>query len=145
MIITKKYGNIFSLLLQSGSIVGPSTVAPLLALCCYGMGFGQYIEPFMKILMSLSYLRYSISGFCLAIYNNRPIMDCDDIFCIYADSRILLRDVGMTNDNYVVQIIGLFVFTLIHRFIAYFALRYRFTAEFTSKFMTYISKFLKHR
>ncbi|CAH2076871.1 unnamed protein product, partial [Iphiclides podalirius] len=29
----------------NGSILGPAIVSPLLVLCCYGMGFGMYIEP----------------------------------------------------------------------------------------------------
>ncbi|XP_047513165.1 ATP-binding cassette sub-family G member 1-like [Pieris napi] len=136
-------GSTFSV--TNGSIVGPATLAPLLALCCYGMGFGKFIEPFMKILMSVSYLRYALSGLCLAIYNKRPLMECDDIFCVYSDPKLLLRDVGIMNDNYIIQIVALVIFTAIHRISAYFALRYRLTSEFTSKFMTYISKFLKHR
>ncbi|XP_046962539.1 ATP-binding cassette sub-family G member 1-like [Vanessa cardui] len=129
----------------NGSIVGPATVAPLLALCCYGTGFGPHIEKIMKFLMSMSYLRYGLSGFCLALYQKRPLMECNDDFCLYADSKILLRDLGMATDTFETQIIGLLIFTIFFRVVAYFALRYHLTAEFTSKFMTYISKFLKHR
>ncbi|CAH2108526.1 unnamed protein product [Euphydryas editha] len=129
----------------NGSIVGPAIVAPLLALCCYGIGFGATIEKMMKFLMSLSYLRYSITGFCLALYSKRPFLECNTDICLYADPKILLRDLGMATDNYGTQIIFLTLFTILFRVAAYFALRYRLTAEFTSKFMTYISKFLKHR
>ncbi|XP_059055462.1 ATP-binding cassette sub-family G member 1-like isoform X2 [Achroia grisella] len=130
---------------MNGSIVGPATAAPLLALCCYGMGFGAYIETYMKLLMSASYLRYGLSGFSLALYQNRGQMECSAEFCLYTDPKLILRDVGMANDNYGFQILGLLVFTAIHRFLAYFALRHRLTAEYSNKFMTYISKFLKHR
>lgn len=109
------------------------------------MGFGQYIEYFMQLLMSASYLRYGLSGFSLALYQHRPKMECTKEFCLYADPNLLLRDVGMAHDSYGLQIVGLLAFTFIHRVIAYFALRYRLTAEFSNKFMTYISKFLKHR
>lgn len=134
-----------SFLIQNGSIVGPATAAPLLALCCYGMGFGKHIETSMRALMSLSYLRYGVSGFSLALYTNRPVMECPITFCMYADPSTLLRDLGMENDIYYMQIVVLLVFTTIHRAIAYGALRYRLTAEFSNKFMIYISKFLKHR
>lgn len=130
---------------QNGSIVGPATAAPLLALCCYGMGFGPTIETSMRALMSASYLRYGLSGFSLALYTNRPFMDCQEPFCLYSDPTILLRDIGMEHDNYYLQIGGLLVFTTVHRVMAYFLLRYRLTAEFSNKFMTRISKFLKHR
>ncbi|XP_038214708.1 ATP-binding cassette sub-family G member 1-like [Zerene cesonia] len=136
-------GTTFSV--TNGSIMGPATVAPLLALCCYGMGFGQFIEPIMKLLMSMSYLRYALSGLCLSLYTKRPLMECKEEFCLYSDPKLLLRDIGMANDNYVIQVVALLAFTTLHRLVAYFALRYRLTAEFTNKFMTYISKFLKHR
>ncbi|XP_072938739.1 ATP-binding cassette subfamily G member 4-like [Epargyreus clarus] len=129
----------------NGSIIGPATVAPLLALSCYGMGFGPYIEAFMNVLMSMSYLRYGVTGFCLALYQKRGLMNCDVDFCLYADPKLLLRDLGMANNTYSIQIICLVAFTLLHRTAAYFALRYRLTAEYSNKFMTYISKFLKHR
>jgi hypothetical protein len=131
--------------LQNGSIVGPATVAPLLALCCYGMGFGPYIESSMKFLMACSYLRYGVAAFSLALYSNRPLMECKTDLCLYADPKLILRDVGMANDSYSVQILGLIIFTTIHRLIAYFVLRYRLTTEFSNKFMAYISKFMKHR
>lgn len=130
---------------QNGSIVGPATVAPLLALCCYGMGFGPTIEGSMRALMKACYLRFGLAGFSIALYQNRPLMQCPDDFCLYDDPRLLLRDVGMTNDTYIAQVIGLLVFTFVHRVMAYFALRYRLTAEFSSKFMCYVSKLLKHR
>lgn len=132
-------------LLQNGAIIGPAIVSPLLALCCYGMGFGSYIESFMKALMSISYLRYGLTGFSLALYTNRPFMDCPSPFCLYANPGILLRDLGMEHDMYYMQIIALLAFTTLHRVVAYFALRYRLTAEFSNKFMVRISKFLKHR
>lgn len=109
------------------------------------MGFGAFIEKIMHFLMSISYLRYGLTGFCLALYQKRPLMECNSDFCLYADTKILLRDIGMANDSYAIQITGLILFTILHRLVAYFALRYRLTTEFTSKFMTYISKFLKYR
>lgn len=131
--------------LQNGSIMGPSIVSPLLALCCYGMGFGPYIESSMKVLMSASYLRYGLTGLSLALYEHRKPMDCDADFCLHADPRLVLRDLGMTNDCYYLQVVGLIVFTALHRFLAYIALRYRLTSESSNKFLSYISKFLKHR
>ncbi|KAG6460911.1 hypothetical protein O3G_MSEX012299 [Manduca sexta] len=136
-------GSAFSV--TNGSIMGPALVSPLLALCCYGMGFGPYIEGSMKALMSASYLRYGLTGLSLALYEQRAYLDCSMEFCLYSDPRLLLRDLGMTNDHYYIQIIGLLAFTVVHRVLAYFALRYRLTAEFSNKFLSYISKFLKHR
>lgn len=119
--------------------------APLLALACYGMGFGAYIEAPMRALMSLSFLRYGVTGFSLALYQHRTYMECPEDFCLYSDPKLILRDLGMETDSYLIQIVALLVFTFIHRTFAYLALKYRLTAEFSNKFMTYISKFLKHR
>lgn len=116
-----------------------------MVLCCYGMGFGPFIEATMKALMSASYLRYGLTGLSLALYNNRAQLECPEDFCLYADPKLLLRDVGMSYDSYPIQIVGLLVFTAVHKTLAYFALRYRLTAEFTSKFMLYVSKVLRHR
>lgn len=135
----------FFFLIQNGAIVGPAIASPLLALCCYGMGFGKYIEVTMRALMSISYLRYGVTGFNLALYSNRRVMECPNTFCLYADPRMLLRDLGMEHDIYYMQIIFLLVFATIYRTIAYCALRYRLTTDFSNKFMVYISKFLKHR
>ncbi|VVC94252.1 unnamed protein product [Leptidea sinapis] len=131
--------------LVNGSIVGPAIAAPLLALSCYGMGFGPYIERFMKILMSASYLRQGLTGFCLALYQKRQPLDCKTEFCLYSEPSIFLRDIGMSNESYLLQMVGLLIFTLLFRLVAFFVLRYRLTAEFTSKFMTYVSKILSHR
>ena len=130
---------------QNGSIVAPATAAPLLALSCYGMGFGPYIEGTMKALMSASFLRYGVTGFSIALYQNRNLMECKEDFCLYSDPKLILRDLGMEGDNYTIQIVGLIAFTIIHRVLAYLALRYHLTVEFSNKFMCYVSKFLKHR
>ncbi|XP_073949751.1 ATP-binding cassette subfamily G member 4-like [Choristoneura fumiferana] len=129
----------------NGSIIGPAVAAPLLALCCYGMGFGPTIEASMKALMSGSYLRYGVTGLTLALYQERQLLDCPNIFCLYADPNLLLRDLGMTHDSYHFQVVGLLAFTVLHRILAYLALRYRLTDEFSSKFMHCVSKLLKHR
>lgn len=95
--------------------------------------------------MSASYLRYAVTGLSLALYQHRPLMDCNSEFCLYSDTTLILRDLGMSNDVYILQVLGLVTFTIIHRILAYLALRYRLTAEFSNKFMSYISKFMKHR
>ncbi|XP_049868321.1 ATP-binding cassette subfamily G member 4-like [Pectinophora gossypiella] len=128
----------------NGSIIGPATAAPLLALCCYGMGFGRFIEPSMRALMSGSYLRYGVAGFSLALYSNRTLMECPDTFCLYADPKMLLRDLGMEKDLYYVQFVALLVFTIVHRTVAFIALRYQLTSEYSNKFLTRISRFIKH-
>lgn len=109
------------------------------------MGFGPTIEASMKALMSGSYLRYGVTGLTLALYKDRALLDCPGVFCLYADPHLLLRDLGMSKDSHHFQVVGLLAFTVLHRVLAYFALRYRLTDEFSSKFMHYVSKLLNHR
>lgn len=129
---------------QNGSILGPAIVSPLLMLCCYGMGFGMYIEPSMKALMSLSFLRYGLTGFTLPQYQNRTLFHCSQDMCPYADPSIVIRELGMENETYETQILGLLIFTVIHRLIAFFLLRHRITFEYSNRFLVQINKFLKY-
>lgn len=125
--------------------MGPSLVSPLLALSVYGLGFGPHIETFMLVLMRFSYLRYGLVALSLSLYHNRLPLSCSDIiYCHYADTRILLRDLGMQNANYIPEIIGLLTFTFLFRFTTYLALRYRLQNEFSNKFMNYISRILRY-
>ncbi|CAB3255750.1 unnamed protein product [Arctia plantaginis] len=129
----------------NGSILAPALAAPLLALASYGLGFGSYIESSMKLLMSLSFLRYGVTSFSLALYQHRNYLDCPDPFCLYNDPRIILRDLGMQEHDYSMQILALLGFAVLHRLLGYLALKYRLTVEFSSRFMNYVGKVLKHR
>ncbi|KAI8422709.1 hypothetical protein MSG28_006475 [Choristoneura fumiferana] len=124
----------------NGSIIGPAVAAPLLALCCYGMGFGPTIEASMKALMSGSYLRYGVTGLTLALYQERQLLDCPNIFCLYADPNLLLRDLGMTHDSYHFQVVGLLAFTVLHRILAYLALSYKRAAMGATLFIILVLK-----
>lgn len=137
------------LFFQNGSIAGPATIVPLLAVAVYGMGFGTVIEPFMQFLMSISYLRYGIVGLSSALYGrNRPLMYCDyekDTYCHYKDPAVLLKDLGMEGMSTESAILGLIVFLFLYRFTAFLALRYRLTAEFSNKILNYVAKVLRHK
>lgn len=129
----------------NGSIVGPASLAPLLVLACYGLGFGPYIEEFMKVLMRLSYLRYGVTGFAIALYEDRDYIECPDDLCLYSDPKLIIRDLGMETDKYHIQILALLGFTVLHKILGYLFLKYRLTTEFSNRFMSYLSKVLKHR
>jgi len=81
-------------LLQNGSVVGPFSLAPLLVLSVYGMGYGKSMQPIFEYMMNLSYLRFSLVGFAVSLYSNdRPFMHCEDevLYCHYKDPKLLLR------------------------------------------------------
>lgn len=81
--------------------VGPTLIAPLMLLAVYGLGSGSEDIPFIvRLMMSLSYLRYGLEGLVVAIYGgNRGKIPCppDEEFCIYSSPNHLLTEMGMEN------------------------------------------------
>lgn len=131
--------------LQTGSIITPMMLVPACVVAVYGMGFGQHIESFMSILMSLSYVRYLLEATCVSLYSNRPNMNCPTGYsiCLYKDPKLILRDLGMLNTSLLTQFIVLINFYIFIRILAYFALRYRLNKELSNKVITYMKKLLK--
>lgn len=140
-------GSIFSVM--NGSIVAPASFSPLLALAVYGMGHGEAIEGSMSFLMGLSYLRYGLVAITDSLYgHNRPPLSClgsDFDYCHYKDPKLLLRDLGMADTTTLGQILALFAFAVLYRLVAYLALRYRLTSEFSNQVLNYIAKILRHK
>jgi hypothetical protein len=134
---------------QNGSIVAPASFSPLLALAVYGMGHGEAIEGSMSFLMGLSYLRYGLVAITDSLYgHNRPPLSClgsDFDYCHYKDPKLLLRDLGMADTTTLGQILALFAFAVLYRLVAYLALRYRLTSEFSNQVLNYIAKILRHK
>lgn len=120
-------------------------LVPACVVAVYGMGFGQHIESFMALLMSLSYVRYLLEATCVSLYSNRPNMNCPTGYniCLYKDPKLILRDLGMLNTSLLTQFIVLINFYIFIRVLAYFALRYRLNKELSNKMITYMKKLLK--
>ncbi|CAH0387981.1 unnamed protein product [Bemisia tabaci] len=131
----------------NGAAVAPASLAPLLAVAVYGMGFGSVIEPFMQFLMNLSFIRYGLVALSVTLYQNRPLMECkeSELYCHYKNPRLLLRDLGMEDIDRTNEMISLSVFIVLFRIAAFSALRYRLTTEFSSKFMRIINKVLRKK
>lgn len=122
-------------------------LVPSCVVAVYGMGFGQFIEPFMNFLMSMSYVRYLLVATCASLYNHRKEMYCspEHSICLYKDPKLILRDLGMLNKSMVHQFIVLINFYIFIRILAFFALRYRLNKELSNKMMTYMKKILKRK
>lgn len=138
----------YFLFTQNGSIAGPVTVIPMLAVAVYGMGFGTAIEPIMQALMYTSYLRFGIIGLATSVYKDRDEMICDPeeaTYCHYQDPSILLRDLGMLGSKPGIQALVLLAFIVLYRITAFLALRYRLSLEFSTRLLTYLSKVLRRR
>jgi hypothetical protein len=134
---------------QNGSIVAPCSASPLIALAVYGVGHGETIEGSMAFLMGLSHIRYGLVAILNSLYgHNRPFLSClgdENIYCHYKDPKILLKDLGMADSTTLGQILALLAFAVVYRFVAYLALRYRLTSEFSNQLLNYIAKILRHK
>lgn len=120
-------------------------LVPACVVAVYGMGFGQFIEPFMGLLMSMSYVRYLLVATCVSLLDGREPMPCssEHTICLYKDPKLILRDLGMLNISMLNQFIVLINFFIAIRIGAFFALRYRLNKELSNKMMTYMKKILK--
>lgn len=134
---------------QNGSIMAPATVVPMLVLAVYGMGHGTHLEPVMATLMNFSYLRFGLVGLTSVLYGHgREELYCDTdrvTYCHYQDPKMLLRDLGMQDASTYTQIAGLVGFIVLYRTIAYLALRYRLTVEFSNRLLSYVAKILRRK
>lgn len=129
-----------------GLVIAVVTVAPCVILCICGMGYGPNIEYYMKILMSLSYIRYALVSASQALFANREPFECyDEIYCHYKEPKHLLRDVGMLNASYTINLLVLIAFLITFRILAYIILKYRVTGQTRNNVLiNYIRKIVNH-
>lgn len=108
---------------------GAAIIAPLLVLAVYDYGQGrQPKSPLIQLLMSTSYLRYGLKAILDAIYGaDRPSLPCpeDEIYCFYANPKVLLADMGMLDIHFTQDILILFTFYVFIKSLAYFLLQQR--------------------
>lgn len=131
---------------QTGAVLTPAVLAPMLALAVYGMGYGLAIEPFMESLMATSFLRYALVGISTSLYGNgRGYMNCnnEEMYCHYKNPELLLRDLGMSGRSITNQFIGLAVFGLCFRIFAYYMIKLRMMNKPLRKLPLYFKKFLR--
>ncbi|XP_030767197.1 ATP-binding cassette sub-family G member 1-like [Sitophilus oryzae] len=136
-------GSTFSI--TNGSVVGSSALAPLLALACYGMGYRAAIEPFMKIMISISYLRFGVVGFSLTLFKNREPLDCDEMYCHYRNTDLLLKDMGMETASSQIQLYAILAYTIFFRILAYCTLKYQLTSELRNKIVYLATKIVRQK
>lgn len=133
----------------NGTVVGPSTMAPILMLAMHGMGYGLHIEPFMSYVMKISYVRYALVGIITALYLDNRVMACQETadipYCHYADGRMLVRDLGMEGEETAPQLVGVLFYFVFFRFLAFLSLRYRCTTEFSNQLLVYLTKIIKRK
>lgn len=115
--------------LQNAMFTGPCLLVPLMLLSVYNIGGGLATVPkYMRVLMSVSYLRYGLEGIIDSIYGfNRGDMTCPDeeVFCPYKKPSFLKQIMGFEEVDFFVSLIALIFFYVIFNLTAFYLIRRR--------------------
>lgn len=130
--------------------VGPVLTVPMMLLAVYGIGYGRdvFVHPYVKFLMSLSYLRYGLEGIISSIYGyKREDMICPDneFYCQFKTPEYLLRNMGFENVDYALSISALCGFYIVFNLTAYYLIRQRLSVTGSNIVaVQYIGRFVKN-
>ncbi|XP_049777456.1 ATP-binding cassette sub-family G member 1 [Schistocerca cancellata] len=117
-------GSTFSI--TNGCIVGPATIAPFLGLAIYGFDFAHDIPAWMNVLMQMSFMRSGVVGLVLSVFGlNRSVLDCPDIYCHYADPKVILQMTDVDEMSFWTPISYIIFLTLTLRILGFIGLRVR--------------------
>lgn len=131
---------------QNGMFVGPVVTVPLMLLAVYGFGSGYSSIPILiRIAMHFSYLRYALEGLIAAMLYNRPPLKCPETedFCLYKDLKFFVKEMGMENAIYWVDILALCVCLVLFRGAGFYLLRQRLTPNKTFVALQVIGRLIK--
>ncbi|XP_075225271.1 ATP-binding cassette sub-family G member 4-like isoform X2 [Lycorma delicatula] len=131
----------------NGIFVGPAISVPLMLLAVYGLGSGSNnIPTLIRLAMYFSYLRYGLEGIISSIYgNNRSKLICpeSEIYCQLREPKALLKEVGMEDVNYWVDIGALCISVIVFKIICYILLRKRLNSTRSFGALGFIGQFIK--
>lgn len=126
--------------------VGPVATVPFMLLAVYGFGSGyDTIPTLIKIAMYFSYLRYSLEGLIHAMLKDRAKLSCPDTeeYCIYTDLNFFIKDMGMENTMYWIDVLVLCFIFILFRGGSYYLLRQRLAPNKTFIALQYIGRLIK--
>lgn len=128
--------------------VGPVLTVPLMLLAVYGIGFGPIEMPtYMRIIMSLSFIRYGLEGIIAATYGyNRSDTICPDTetFCMFSKADYLKNFLGFKDADYLVSISGLLLYYVLFTVAAFFMIKIRLSTTGSNYVaVQYIGQFVK--
>lgn len=128
--------------------VGPVMTVPLMLLSVYGIGYGRGVElsPFIKIIMSFSYLRYGLEGLIDAMYGyDRKDTICPDteIFCMFSKAKFLKMVLGFEDVNFIVSIVALTMYYILFTVAAFYMIKMRLSLTSSNVPVQYIGRFIK--
>lgn len=131
---------------QNAMFVGPVVTVPVMLLAVYGFGSGYETIPILiKIAMYFSYLRYGLEGMIHAMLTDRKKLECPDTedFCVYNDLDYFVREMGMGNTIYWLDVLALLIILVIFRGSSYYLLRQRLNPNKTFIALQYVGRFVK--
>lgn len=110
--------------------VGPICTVPLMLLAVYGIGYGReiVISPYVKVMMSFSYLRYGLEGLIDAMYSyDRADTVCPEgeVYCMFAKAKFLKMVLGFEDVNFLVSIVALIMYYLLFTITAFYMIKIR--------------------
>ncbi|XP_072385495.1 ATP-binding cassette sub-family G member 1-like [Diabrotica undecimpunctata] len=126
--------------------MGPVSSVPFMLLAVYGFGSGyDTIPSIIKFFMHFSYLRYSLEGLIHAMLKDREKLSCPETeeYCIYTDLNFFVKDMGMENTIYWVDVLVLIFILILFRGGSYYLLRQRLTPNKTFRALQYIGRLVK--
>lgn len=129
--------------------VGPVCTVPLMLLAVYGIGYGREIElsPFIKVLMSFSYLRYGLEGLIDAMYgHDREDTICPEteIYCMFAKAKFLKMVIGFEGVSFSVSFVALLMYYVLFTVAAYYMIKMRLSTTYSNNVpVQYIGRFIK--
>lgn len=129
--------------------VGPVITVPLMLLAVYGIGYGPNEYPlYIRLIMSLSYLRYGIEGIIAAIYGfDREDLVCPDTetFCIFTNPDYLKDFLGFHDADFGVSMVGLFMYYVFFTVAAFLMVKMRISrTQSNHAAVQYLGAFVKH-
>lgn len=149
-LVSESFGYLIAAQLNilNGMFAGPVLLVPFILLSIPYLGEKDAVVPlYMRILMTLSYLRLGFEGITDAIYGyNRENMICPDgeVFCPYKNPAFLRQIMGFEDVNFLKSFIGLVVYLVVFHTAAFYLIRRRvMRKEFDHYLIRQLKIFLK--
>jgi len=139
----------FLIVFQNAMFIGPVCTVPMMLLAVYGIGYGKtvFIPWYLRVFMSLSYLRYGLEGIIAAIYEyERDDMICppEQIYCQFQKAKYTMVTMGFHDVDFTISVIALCGFYVIFNCFAYYLIRQRLSLRSSNNVaVQYIGRLIK--
>jgi hypothetical protein len=108
--------------IQEAVFLAPTMAIPLVIFAGFFIKLSA-VPPYLNWVTYVSFFRYGFEGSMLAIYYERPPIDCFQPYCYFRSPNKLLQEFDMDQGSYLFCIAGLLFYFVAMRFAGYFFLR----------------------